>query len=568
MRPLSGNVVLHIMPKGSSDFKEGFFYLDSISFESDSSRAFTSGPVRFVSENIQFTGRGTEFVYNSEKRRLEFLKIDALDSLELKVPAKSILFSPPREDIAAKSTVSDSQAASMQNTDKTSEYGNKNSPSGEKSVNSAGNQTLYRLAFNKNVIVDSPRQVLFTDNFIINNIILKQSVPNAADSENPEPPKEAAVGNKTDVPLRLSTQVEAAGITNKTMENRKIADRPEELMLVTITCKDGILVTPMESAGLPEPVASADTVTGGRGLANYGDPKDKAVLEGRKLEFDASSNLAVLQGNCTAKMPAAFGSFDRRYSVAAQRIAANFAEKNEGQMFGGLKHLKADGGVVQLAVEKLEQRKMLGFTKIKCFSFDYDPAGQTLLAGGPGLIAIDNSKMTGKGINAAKTGRDNADKFSLQKPCYAIIQDFASLEYNLKTEHILAQTDKNRMSIGYMQIIDGKEGQLVKATVGRVEAKLIETNTGQTELVKLYASDGVTYNEQNNDAKRRRNKNIQFVGSDLIYNYQEPANPLITVWGNQSWPCFLNGVQVDGIEYQLSTGRLKEAKILGPSILW
>jgi len=547
---LAGNVVVHIQPKDSADIKESFAYLDNIFFESDSSHAFTSGPVRFVSENIQLTGTGMEFVYNAEKRRLEFFKIDDLNSLQLKVSAKSTPLSTGRKDITAKNAVSHSQTTSMKDTDKASEYGGKIYASEEKDVNSAGNKTLYQLMFNKNVVIDSRRQVIFTDRFNINNVLLKQSAPNAKDSE-----------------FGDISQAENKTATNRPVKNSKNAGRSEELMPVTVKCEGGILVTPMDSDRRPEPIDSKDSVTGGRGLAKYGDPKDKTTLEGRKLEFDAVSNLAVLQGNCAAKMLAHSNSIDRRYSIAAQRIAANLAEKNEGQMFGELSHIRADGGVVQFAVEKLEQNRTLGFTKIKCFNFDFDSASQTLAAGGPGLIAIDNSKLTKKEIDALKPQENIARNFSLQKPCYALIQDFASLEYNLKTEHILAQAGKNRMNIGYLPIIDGKEGQVVKATVGKVEAKLIQTATGQRELVKLYASDGVTYDEQNN-TKGSKNKNLQLVGSDLIYNVENAANPVITVWGNQSWPCFLNGVQVDGIEYQLSTGRLKETKILAPGAIW
>ena len=210
---------------------------------------------------------------------------------------------------------------------------------------------------------------------------------------------------------------------------------------------------------------------------------------------------------------------------------------------------------------------MLGFTKIKCFNLNYDPASQTFLATGPGLIAVDNSRLTRSETDALKSQKIIAGKFSLRKPCYAIIGDFTSLEYNLKTDRILAQAGKNRMNIGYLPIIDGKEGQPIRATVGKLEAELTQTPAGQTELVKLYASDGVTYDEQSSGAKDGRNKNIRLVGSDLIYNIENPANPLITVWGNQSWPCFLNGAPVDGVEYYLSTGRLKETKILAPAIL-
>jgi hypothetical protein len=543
---LEGNVVLHIIPKRPSDIKESFVYLENISFESDSSRAFTSGPVRFVSDDIQLAGKGMEFVYNGEKRRLEFLKIDTLDSLNLKVPAKSIPFSSQKDSAA------DKPAASLKQ--------NANSSSGGKPVVPAANsaadrQTLYRWVFNKNVVIDTPQQVIFTDQFVINNILLKQSAPKSdAAPQNSQTAIETAAETKTDIPDNTAGSVKNTG-------------KPEELMDITVTCKGGILFTPVDSDRQPELVDSKDTITGGRGLAKYGDTKNKAVIEGRKISFDAAANIAVLQENCTARMLANTQTVERRYSLTAPRIEVSFGGKNEQQIVSGIGHIRADGSMVQLAVEKLEQKKMLGFTKIKCNTIDYDPAAQTLLAGGPGLIAVDNSKMTQKETAAQKTDK-KTDKLSLQKPCYAVIQDFASLEYNLKTDRILAQAGRNRINIGYMPIINGREGQVIKATVGRVEAEFVETKTGRTELVKLLASKGVTYDEQSNPDKRSKNKNIQLVGSDLVYNIEDAANPVINVWGNQSWPCFLNGVQVDGIEYQLSTGRIKEAKILGPGILW
>jgi hypothetical protein len=126
---LSGNVLVHIQPKASSPIKEGFVYLDTISFESDSSRAFTSGPVRFVSEDIQLSGKSMEFVYNGEKRRLEFLKIDDLNSLKFNIPAKSFMFQPPigsSDNTASSLQLVAEPPASYQNTDKTSQSPDKN----------------------------------------------------------------------------------------------------------------------------------------------------------------------------------------------------------------------------------------------------------------------------------------------------------------------------------------------------------------------------------------------------------------------------------------------------------
>ena len=537
---LSGNVVVHIQPKGLSELKESFIYLDNISFESESSRAFTNGAVKYVSSDVELTGQKMEFVYNGQIGRLEFLKIDDINSLKIKVVAKSFSLEPAADN--GSNSPAGESAETIVNSGNTTVN---STPEIKQTNTSSAAKMLYRCFFNNSVCIDSNSQLILTDQFIINNILINQSPAAKAENTN-----------------GLASTKQADSNSNTIKDNKS-----GELMPVSITCRGGILVIPMDSQRTPQKITPAESIIEGKLIDKYTQVKGKAFILGRQLTYDAISNDAILLGNCSAKMLTSSKFLVRRYSLLAQRIQAAFLEKNKSQSETSLKYVKADGGVVELDVEKIEEGKTLGFTKIKCSEFNYNPAKQNLSAVGPGLIAIDNSKMTQKENEALKTACTQS-KFTLRKPSYALIENFKGLEYNLATGHILAQTDKDRMNIGYMPVIDGKYGQVVKATVGKVEAKLIETETGSTELVKLYGSGGVTYDEQNEQTGSTKNKNIQIVGSDFLYNNENPQNPVISVWGNPSWPCYLNGVRVDGIEYSLSTGSLKETRILAPAIIW
>ncbi len=85
---LTDNVVIHIVPVGADNVKEGFVYLDDITFISEKSSFVTAGPVRFVSADAQMTGRGMELIYDSGTDSLEMLRIIHLDTLRIKSSSK------------------------------------------------------------------------------------------------------------------------------------------------------------------------------------------------------------------------------------------------------------------------------------------------------------------------------------------------------------------------------------------------------------------------------------------------------------------------------------------------
>ncbi len=123
---------------------------------------------------------------------------------------------------------------------------------------------------------------------------------------------------------------------------------------------------------------------------------------------------------------------------------------------------------------------------------------------------------------------------------------FENLRYSLKTSRIVADAKSQVLLLDYFPVVSGKEGPQVAVSAGHIEAALAETAGGQTELVTLTATQGITYE----DADK------QFAGSEMFYDV---TKSLITARGNKSQPCLLNGALVNAIEYNLKTDRVKTA---------
>jgi len=179
------------------------------------------------------------------------------------------------------------------------------------------------------------------------------------------------------------------------------------------------------------------------------------------------------------------------------------------------------------------------------------------LATGPGIIAVDNSKIA--------EPEEKVGRFSLQRPCYAVVRNFETLKYSLEANRIIADASREQILTDYFPIVKGQYGQQVSATSSHIEALLYETAGGRTELSTLSATGGVTYEEESDKKKRKKSKekDIQFAGSEMFY---DAGTSIIMAWGNELQPCLLNGALVDAIKYDLKTGKVK-TKITAPGIL-
>jgi hypothetical protein len=73
------------------------------------------------------------------------------------------------------------------------------------------------------------------------------------------------------------------------------------------------------------------------------------------------------------------------------------------------------------------------------------------------------------------------------------------------------------------------------------------------EVATLTASGGITYEDGDNE----------FEGSELFYDHDKS---ILKIWGDESQPCYYNGVLVDEIEIDLKANRVN-FKVPAPGTL-
>ncbi len=588
---LTGNVTIHILPEKGSNVEEGFIYLDDVVFISEKSQFSTAGPVKFTSQNAQMLGRGLEIVYNDEQDHLEYLKIIALETLRIK---------QSQSPKASKATLLSSETAAEKpagagNGAQTSQQKTKETSAAEGKTTKKSKRAYYKCVFRKNVTIDGSEQLILADEVSIDDILWSKK--SDGNSEN------KATGSTTATEVAEKSVISPQGEPNKSPEQFvDLSGATEEKSDIVVTCDDGIIVVPMASAetlateskplrsfndekGRPTFIAqkigysiiTGETVASGPSELTFyandvmepeGPPAPREKIGGKpavpvkvtaqeKASFLPVLNQVIFEGNVLCTMLREETGFQQKYALSSPKLTVDLSKSREASPAADMrsrtdiKHLTANGDVVQLDTSKWAGEQLLGFTKLKCHQFDYDVSQQMFLATGSGIIAVDNSKIIEPGKNVGR--------FSLRKPCYAVMRNFDTLKYLKKANLIIADAGAEQILIDYFPITKGRQGQQTSATSNHVEAVLSETANGQTELSTLSAKGGITYEEE----REKKGKTVQFVGSEMFY---DGGKSMITAWGDESQPCFLNGALAPGIEYNLKTDRVK-TKIIGPGML-
>ena len=558
---LTGNVVIHILPENDSDIEDSFIYLDDIVFISERSQFSTAGPVKFVSEDAQMLGKGLELVYNNVAERLEFLKIIHLESLWLRQSSNASPF-PSRKTEAAAPATTASQTRTRQ-PDKPSQ-----------ADDSQRQDQRYKAVFSGNVVIDSPEQVIFADEVFINNILFSQATGEDGETKR--------TGGADKVKAARDTAEET------------IASDPCEFTDIIVACDNGIVIVPMDSARTLKDSSTVATEgegpqklddirgrttftapridycalterTSASGLSEltfYSDdimqaesnsPVPVKITARKETNFKPDLNMVTFEGDCLCTMTRQASNVRQQYRLSAPKFTVNLVAGKSGTSFNAasIEHISATGGTVRLASVKMAAEgngrgeELLGGIELKCSRFDADNRRQLFTAAGPGVIKVDNSNIS--------EPQADAGKFSLRRQCYAFVRNFDTLKYLSQANKIIADAESQAVLIDYIPIVKARDGRHVRVAAGHIEADLVETTDGQTELAELTATDGIRYEEED----------IEFQGSELFY---DADSYVMTVQGSDVQPCLLNGAFVDKIEYDLKTDKIN-AELIAPGAL-
>ncbi|KPL22568.1 MAG: hypothetical protein AMJ75_07820 [Phycisphaerae bacterium SM1_79] len=588
----TGNVVAHFVPVGPGNAKEGFLYLDDITFLSTTSKFSTPGPVKYLSEDAQMLGRGLEFIYNDYFQRIDLLRIVHLESLSLK-SEQSDFSSRPAKDQTPADANSRSQRKPPEKPVEIDDSTKAKSISDPNTQDTAQKQAQrYRCVFNKSVILDSPEQLIFAlEKISIRNIFRQEESAEQSDKADPcstgrasEPIPENAADMQNEL------EPNSAGSPNSPV----IQEQPP--VDIVVTCDDGFVLIPMDvnSSDTNSPLvdreellatareeltqlkegdernlfiaqridycaATQDTVAVGPSELKFyardlfrEEANDSVVpvtiTTQKKAQFLPTANQALFEGGCVCTMLREDANGQQKYTLSAPKITVDLAEQEDeplSSMANKIEHLSALGPTTRFSVVKMAEQELLGGFEVECAGVDYDARQGLFLASGPGEVRVDNTKVP--------EPNEDAGKFSMRRKSYSIVESFETLKYFVEKDQIIAEAGGQGVVVHYFPIVDSKYDRHITITSSHIEAFLYEAAGGQTELSSLHATDGVTYVEED----------VEFKGSKLFY---DAVKGVITVEGDDSQPCILNGSLVDKIEYDLKTGR-KKFKLVGPGTL-
>jgi len=603
----TGNVVVHILPEGPGNIKESYIYLDDIIFLSEKSQLSTAGPVKFVSEDALMLGTGLELVYDDVLERLEYLRIIDLESWRIKSSQTGLL---PGEKNQAKEEQPDKPAdtpgwAKTQQPDEpavASDKGETRTTVARPKVEQ-GEGEYYKCVFSKNVLIDSPEQLIFAyDKISINDIFWSKASNGDSDKVNTDAADDTEVITQPAEQGRQSADKPNTTTVTAAKQNEP-NESPQQFEDIVITCDNGFIVVPMNSTrtnkdfGKSSPEGAIVTGTkrpkeleyaNGRTtflarIIDYSASTDDTVAVGaselkfytndlfqtepnqttvpalvpvkvtsqKLLRFLPALNQVIFEGDCVCEMLREDPNGLRRYVVSGQKFTVDLLPDKDKQSSDSgrrIKHFTADGGVVKLATVKMADEKVLGGVELKCLKFEHDTARQLFLATGPGLIKLYNSDVP--------EPNSQSDKFSLNKPCWAIIEDFQTLEYSLQTNQLVVDAaSQGLLTVNYFPLIKTQVQYDRQATVTtpHVQANLIETTGGELILSALSATGGIIYKDQDKE----------FDGGRLFY---DAGKSIVTVHGDELQPCHFNGAPVDAIEWNLKTDKIN-FEISGPGAL-
>ena len=609
----TSNVVVHIVPVGSGGVKESYMYLDDITFLSDKSLLSTANSVRFISEDARMLGTGLDIVYDDVLERLEYLWIIDLESLHIKKSQAAFLSGSKKQAEKPADTNSRAEIKQPNETavaaDKTTTQSTLTQPAPEQEK--AGPELVprvrsrrdeyYNCVFSENVLIDDPEQLVFAqDKIFINDIIWSKtsnSQPGEADTD-AEVASTDQSGKAAGVEEQSQQSADDADTKNvavaKPTEPNESPDKPRDIV---ITCDNGFIIALKDSPKILEKLektaigttapayrrpekfdraegrktflsrrinynALTDDViaTGASELKFYTaglgqtDPNKPAlpvtVTAKQQVRFLPASNQAFFEGGCQAEMLQTEPNFLQQYTLLAPKLTIDLIKDSNDRSSSatpGIKHFTADGGLVRLQSLKKLGQKLLGWIKLESRKFDYEPPKGLFVATGPGIIEMDNSKIS---PSTAETG-----KFSLRKPCYAVVREYETLKYFIQENRIVADAGSEGLIIDYFPVLNGKVqfDRHATVTTPHIQVDLIKTPSGQSKLSTLSATGGIVYEDQDK----------QFEGSSLFY---DAGKSLVTVKGDELRPCYYNGAYAGAIEWDLKTDSIK-TDIAGPAIL-
>jgi hypothetical protein len=299
---LIGNVIIHILPGKSGSIKESHVYLDDVDFISERSLFRTAGPVTFKNEDAVMLGRGLEIIYSEAAERLEYLRLIHLETINCKTAPE-----PPTSSKEAADPGPTMPSSRVPPTER------RHTPEQEEGE-------YYKCLFSKNVLVETPGELILTDLFTISDIFWPKSSTDVNETTDANAPD-----NSTKRPDAGAEKTEP--------------DEPSQVPVeFVITCDNGLVLVPADSKKALDYLGVSgnekfDVTAVHKRLTE--EPNGRSILIAEKIDYSASTGNALAQGpvqltfypnDVTASDP---NAKDSPVRVTAQEKATFLAASNQ-----------------------------------------------------------------------------------------------------------------------------------------------------------------------------------------------------------------------------------------------
>lgn len=589
---LKGNVVVHIF--GQDKRSEAFIYLNEVIFDDDRSMLWSNDSINFVSKEAVLLGKGIEIVYNTSISRLEFMKIKKLDYLNIMKPVKQ-LANDNNTAVEPNKAVSSSDT----NAPKVKKQSDPNKPQQKKKKKKDED---YRCIFRDNVRIEYKEEVVLAEEISISNLLVAQNnekpkkkdaefqIVKAADVNETKKVKKAKDSNQ---PLDKKTNTKIV----KAPKETPIQISPDSNVMAIVKCDGPMIIRPVDSKeyenwkpaqykGFKDLDAPKKEFLGNRNLLiaqtiDYNLGNDTANTKGKVelvfypqvqtdtgkqkvpfiisaeqgAQFSVPNKQAIffdhVQGAFTKQTPA----FDEENMFFGSKLIADLAAKQGSEDLmasSDISHIKIEGPNVRLESKRTKGETKLSHVRLKSEQLDYDRTTQQVVTSGKGKIEYSNTgKISATPVVSVKKAKltdtnqqaEDTPQMKTDKPCFALVEGFNSLVWDMNSHHVRATSDKSSgIHVGYLPILETGYGPRTTIDTKQIDVDYNEPAAGKSQVTKLVASGGIVFREDGGN---------EFAGDKLNYN---PAQEYMKITGSDALKCMLNGVTVEGIDYDMKAG--------------
>lgn len=270
------------------------------------------------------------------------------------------------------------------------------------------------------------------------------------------------------------------------------------------------------------------------------EPVPVEITAHNRAEFVSDGRGTIQQVTFFGKVVAQWKAEGASEQLVRRFFGERLVVDLEGDSGGGqrIRHVSMqDQQVLFESIHFLDGKKV-NHMRLTCRQFDYQADGNQLTATGPGKLELNNQQTP--------PAAQPAGSFSLQRPCFAYMEGFDQLAWNLEAGTILAY-GKEGIYLNYWPFEQGALGDQIIVQCVHAQAHFTSPSRGKSELVFLQTSGGVEYREQKEGGHYLQ-------GDSLSY---ERAGEWIVIQGTDARPCKVDGVTVPMIQYNPITAEVK-----------